>query len=77
MFTAVDESPSPDFFQTWLLHPVNTACSPLDFPIAQAPCGEDPKNFTYPLVICYVAIENGHLVRGFSHKKLGFSSSLC
>ena len=28
-----------------------------------------PGGGWYPLVICYIAMENGHLVREFSHKK--------
>ena len=31
----------------------------------------------YPLVICYIAIENGHRNSGFSHLRWWFSSSLC
>jgi len=36
-----------------------------------------PRKMMYPLVICYIAIENGHWNSGFSHEKWWFSIAFC
>ena len=37
----------------------------------------EQRRNTYPLVICYIAIEHGHINSEFSHEKWWFSIGLC